>query len=77
MSETRRMVITVQNYNGLGNTSVALPDTDETVEITVDWEKLAKFLGPRAVRNKNGKAELQGMSGSAVVVARHVRRKGV
>jgi hypothetical protein len=51
-----------------GFTTRKLPDTLETVSVTVDLEKLAQLLGPKACRAKSGKSvDAQG----AVIVRRH------
>ena len=53
-----------------GHRSVPLPDTQETVEVEVDFERLARVLGPQAVHSKGGKSQ----EASGMVVVRHVRK---
>jgi hypothetical protein len=45
-----------QTADGRGVTTRRLPDTSETVSVTVDLEKLAQLLGPKACHAKSGKS---------------------
>lgn len=43
-----------------GFTTVQLPPTDHVVLIDIDLDRLARELGPRAVKSKSGRSQLRG-----------------
>ena len=48
-----------------------LPATQEEVTVTVDFEAIAKALGPRAYHSKHGKS----VEAGGLVVVKHTRHK--
>lgn len=50
--------------------SVQTEEKEETVEVSIPWEAIARTLGRQAVRNKSGR------STDGLVIVRHVRLKG-
>lgn len=72
--ERAKFTINVQHrervplQNG-GFTTRELPSTQETVVVEVDFQSLAKMLGPKAATSKGGKA----VEASGCVIVRHIR----
>jgi hypothetical protein len=81
MAETRRFTVTAKHShketvpagNGWGprSTWVDDPDTVEEVEVAVDWDRIAREIGPQAVRNKSGRSRFA----SGKVEVRHIRTR--
>jgi hypothetical protein len=64
-----RKIIELTEPGVSGYTTEPLPDTTEAVEITIDWDALAKLLGGKAIGTKSGKSVIWG----GVIVAKHIR----
>lgn len=56
--------IRIQNYKRIdtpnGFTTVQVEPTDHTILIDIDMDRLARELGPKAVRSKKGRTQLRG-----------------
>lgn len=53
-----------------GFTTVIEPDTEHTIIIDIDLERLAQEMGHRAVKSKSGKAKIKG----GIITATEKRR---
>jgi hypothetical protein len=65
-----RREIPVSGENCSGTTSVPDGYRDETVEVTIDLEKLKQMLALKAIRSKGGVAK----EASGAVVVKHIRK---
>lgn len=63
--------ITVKNSHFDGTRSHPLPDTVHTVEVSVDFAKIAGALGRKAVKSKGGKS--RALAGAVTV--KHLGKK--